>query len=572
MGVYDKTITQEELKVYVNDFREYLKYVWEGINLPEPTPIQIDMARTLMVGDKRMLLEAFRGVGKTYITGAYVTWRLLRNPNEKVLIVSQSGPHSEAIAQFVRRLIFDLPILEHLIPSSEMRNSVKSFDVSGCEVTVQPSVKSLGITSQLQGNRASILISDDVEGLQNSATEQMRAKLLATVAEYDAILQTTEDAQIIILGTPQSGESIYNKMRDKGFRTIVYPARFPEDVEVYKGCLADYVAIPLENGTKKPGEITDFRFTHEDLVEREASIGKSWFRLQYQLDTTLSDADKHPLKTSDIIVHDLDIKTGPISISYGSSRELLVDLPNIGFTGDSLYRASHIDKDYAPYEYSVLSIDPSGRGKDETGYAVIKQLHSKVFVADVGGISGGYTPENLVKIAQLAKEHMCNVIIIESNFGDGMFNELLKPILKSIYPCSVEEVRNNKQKELRIIDTIEPLLNQHRLVFDYSLLKRDINGAVSDHKNLSYSLVHQLTHISKDRGSLYHDDRLDALSIALGYIVNNLGLSSEEALERYKEDLLEQELEDFLRPISLWNNNKTDHSKHNNYLDSLSIN
>jgi len=566
MGIYDKQLTQKELKGLVNDFRSYLNYVWEGINLPCPTPIQTDMARTLMTGDKRLLIEAFRGVGKTYITGAYVTWRLLRNPNEKVLIVSQSGPHSDAIAQFIRRLIFDLPVLEHLIPDTDMRNSVKSFDVAGAEVTVQPSVKSLGITSQLQGNRASILISDDVEGLQNSATEQMRAKLLATVAEYDAILQTTENAQIIMLGTPQSGESIYNKMRDKGFRTVVYPARYPEDTDIYQGMLAPFITTPLEKGEVKPGDCTDTRFTHQDLMEREASIGRSWFRLQYQLDTTLSDADKFPLKTSDFIVHDLDLNKAPISLSYSSSRSNYIDsIPNIGFTGDCFFRAGFIDNDYVPYEYSIMSIDPSGRGKDETGYAVIKQLHGKIFIAEVGGIHGGYTPENLMALAQVGKKHSINSLVIESNFGDGMFSELLKPILRSVHPVSIEEVRNHKQKELRILDIVEPLLNQHKLVIDFSLLKKDVGTAVADHHKLPYSLVHQLTHISKDRGSLQHDDRLDALSIALGYIVDLVGVDSEEALERYREELLDAELEDFMASVGIGGRART-----TNYLESFS--
>ena len=541
-----------EIKILVNDFREYLKYVWRGINLPPPTPLQLDMAKTLMVGDKRLLLEAFRGIGKTYITGAYVTWRLLRNPNEKVVIVSQSGSHSEAIAQFIRRLIFDLPLLEHLTPDAEMRNSVKSFDVTGCEVTVQPSVKSLGITSQLQGNRASILISDDVEGLQNSATELMGAKLLATVAEYDAILQTNSDAQIIMLGTPQSGESIYNKMRDKGFRTIVYPARYPEDIELYQGTLAPHISQPLEEGKVQVGECTDSRFTDIDLVEREASIGRSWFRLQYQLDTTLSDSDKFPLKCSDFIVHDLDLHKAPIGLTYGSRRDLIVeDIPNVGFTGDCFYRASHIDSEYVPYEYSIMAVDPSGRGKDETGYAVIKQLHGLIYISEVNGLHGGYTSENLMHLAQVSKKHKCQVMVVESNFGDGMFSELLKPILKSIHPCSVEEVRASKQKELRILDIVEPLLNQHRLVIDYSVVSRDVKQGVQDHKLLPYSLIHQLTHITRDRGSLYHDDRLDALALALGFIVENIGVSTEDALDKYREEMLDKDLEDFMNGVGI---------------------
>jgi hypothetical protein len=242
------------------------------------------------------------------------------------------------------------------------------------------------------------------------------------------------------------------------------------------------------------------------------------------------------------------------------------DVPNIGFTGDQFYRAGHVDSEYVPYEYAIMSIDPSGRGRDETGYSVIKQLHGKIFISEVGGLLGGYTPENLTKMAMIAKKHQCKLIVVESNFGDGMFSELLKPVLRSIYPCSIEEVRNNKQKEMRIIDVIEPLLNSHKLVIDASLVRNDIKEALADYTRLPYSLIHQLTHISKDRGSLGHDDRLDALSMSLGFIVESVGVSSEDALARYKEEQLDADLERFMQGVGAGGRVKS-----TNYLDSFSV-
>lgn len=183
-------MNQQETKACIQDFKVFLKYTWLHLRLPQPTRMQYYIADYLQEGHKRSQLEALRGIGKTWITGAYVAWRLLRNPNEKILIISQSGAHSDNIAIFIRKLIDTMPILEHLIPRADQRSSVISFDVNGCEVSVQPSVKALGITSQLQGNRASLLISDDVEGQNNSAAEKRRQDLLNQVAEYEAILQT----------------------------------------------------------------------------------------------------------------------------------------------------------------------------------------------------------------------------------------------------------------------------------------------------------------------------------------------------------------------------------------------
>ncbi len=64
-------------------------------------------------------------------------------------------------------------------------------------------------------------------------------------------------------------------------------------------------------------------------------------------------------------------------------------------------------------------------------------------------------------------------------------------------------------------------------------------------------MIHQLTHITRDRGSLYHDDRLDALALALGFIVENVGVSNEDALERYREEMLDKDLEDFMNGIGI---------------------
>lgn len=544
-------MNEEQIKRLVTHFPSYVDYVWNNINLPKATTLQKNIAETLQEGNRRLLIEAFRGIGKTYLTGAYASWRLLRNPNEKILIVSASGGHATAISTFIHKLLNTVPLLEHLKPGPDQRNSVMAFDVSGCKVTVQPSVKCLGITSQLQGNRASLLIADDVETSINSATEIMRKKIIEQINEFDSILQTDDSASIIALGTPQTGDSIYNRFVDKGFLVRIWPARIPETPEIYQGRLAPYIEDMIMKGAKE-GDVTDTRFTHKDLLEREASVGKSYFRLQYQLDTTLSDADKYPLKQNDMIVMDLDNDKAPISVSYSSQRNNLInEIPNIGFTGDCLFTPGYIDSDRKEYDFSIMAIDPSGRGSDEMGYAILKYLHGKIYVHKVGGMRGGYKEDNLFKLARLANAYKVNNIWIESNFGDGMFDALLKPVLMKVHPgCGIEEVRSSKQKELRIIDTIEPLLNQHRLVFDKTLVANDVKEALTDGVNLPYSFIYQLTHITKQRGSLGHDDRLDAFAIGCAVMVEMVGVDEDEARESYKNEQVTNMLEKWIDDVS----------------------
>ena len=537
-------MTEKEVELAIKDFRIFLKYTWQHLRLPQPTRMQYYIADYLQQGHSRSQLQALRGIGKTWITGAYVCWRLLRDPNEKVLIVSQSGGMADNIAIFIRKLIETMPLLQHLRPRPDQRSSVVSFDVDGCEVSVQPSVKSLGITSQLQGNRASLLISDDVEGQQNSATEKRRSDLLQQVAEYEAILQTTANAQILVLGTPQTSESIYNRLRDKGYVTKIFPARYPEKLDNYSGCLADYLLQDLANDPTLANKPADTRFTDEDLFKREMSYGRSGFTLQFMLDTTLSDSDRYPLKCSDLIVTDLASDRAPVDLAWSSKdTDVIRDLPNVGFTGDVFRRPSIESLERKQYEGIILAVDPSGRGTDETGVAVVAHLHGKLFVPFFIGLKGGYD-ESLLRIAEIAKEYNVNKIVVESNFGDGMYSKLLTPVLNAIYPCAIEEIRNSIQKERRIIDTLEPLMNQHRLVVDYSQLKKDIEHSLMDTKNSYYSMVFQMTHINVERGSLIHDDRLDALTLGIQYW-NEYGIlkqDSDAALQLYNQKLLNDEL------------------------------
>lgn len=531
----------------LNDFRLFVIYTWEYLGLPKPTRMQLYIADYLQEQHSRMVLQALRGIGKTWITAAYVCWRLLRNPNEKVLIISQSGTHAENIAVFIKRLIRGMEILQHLQARGDQRDTTVSFDVNGASDTVQPSVKALGITSQLQGNRATLIISDDVEGQQNSATEQMRMKLKSATAEYEAILQTNGDSQILVLGTPQSAESIYKGFREDGYYTRIFPARYPDDASVYDGCLAPYIIDDMNKDNSLIGKPIDSRFTDEDLLRREARYGKSGFKLQFMLDTRLSDSERYPLKCYDLIVTDLDKHMSHTNISYSSApQDKITTFSNIGFNGDGFYRPSTIGGEMLKYEGVYMGIDPSGRGSDEMGYAIVAHLHGKLFLLEQEGLQGGYVTDNLIRIAMKAQEYKVNKIWVEDNFGDGMFSSLLKPVVNSIYPCGMEDVKQSKQKELRVIDTLEPVMNQHRLIVDKGLVERDLRKALSDGK-ISYSLFYQLTHITKDRGSLVHDDNIDVLALVVAQWMRILVQNPEAVYDRYKSKQIEDDINDFLK-------------------------
>jgi hypothetical protein len=525
----------------LESFKNFLWVTWDHLGLPNPTPVQYDIADYLQGGPRRLVIEAFRGVGKSYITSAFACHQLLLNPEMKILVVSASKVRADDFSTFTQRLIHDMPLLQHLVPKEGQRQSKISFDVAPASPSHSPSVKSVGITGQLAGSRADLIIADDIEIPNNSATQVMRDKLSESVKEFDAILKP--DGRVIYLGTPQTEMSLYEELPNRGYVTRIWTARFPEQG------LADRLGerlAPMLQTTDRVAEPTDpLRFDDDDLIERELSYGRSGFSLQFMLDTSLSDINKYPLKLSDLIVMNCDTDTAPERVV--KSRDEATNISNLGLRGDKLWMGDALG-DWLEYSGSVLAIDPSGRGKDETSYAVIKMLNGFLWLTDFGGIKeGGYEKGTLEKLAYIAKKGKVNEVIVESNFGDGMFNQLFTPYLESIYPVTLTEVRHHTQKEKRILDTLEPVMNQHKLVVDADAMRRDwesVSGYPPE-KAPQYTLSYQMTRLTNSRGALRHDDRVDAVAIAVNYWVEQMSANTTALMSERRERLLDEELERF---------------------------
>ena len=531
----------------LRDFRNFLFVVWSHLNLPEPTPVQYDIADYLQSDEKRIVIEAFRGAGKSYITSAFACHQLYLNPEVKILVVSASKIRADDFSTFTMRLIQDMPLLQHLAPREGQRQSKISFDVGPSSASHSPSVKSAGITGQLAGSRADIIIADDVEIPNNSLTQTMRDKISEAVKEFDAVLKP--DGRVVYLGTPQTEMSLYELLPERGYKVRIWPSRFPSGTIKYGGKLAPFIYDKITKDSELMGQPTDpKRFSDSDLLERELSYGRSGFSLQFMLDTSLSDANRYPLKLEDLCIMDVDNDKAPEKIVWGRDKDKIIDIPNVGLPGDFYYKPLDTVGDYVDYTGSVMAIDPSGRGKDETAFAVVKMLNGVLHLIDFGGIEGGYDENVLKTISVLAQKYKVNYIIVESNFGDGMFTELLKPVLTKVYPVTIEEIRHNIQKEKRIIDVLEPVMNQHRLVIDRKALERDYSSVqhYPPEKQAKYMLAYQMTRITREKGALVHDDRIDVLSMAVAYWVEQMAADVDKEIKVRKDKLLDEELERFM--------------------------
>ena len=523
------------------DFKLFLQALWEELDLPSPTRAQYAIADYLQHGPKRLQIQAFRGVGKSWITGAFVLWTLFKDAEKKIMIISASKERADNMSIFLQKLIIETPWLKHLRPKSEdSRWSRISFDVL-CSPHQAPSVKSVGITGQLTGSRADLMILDDIEVPGNSMTELMREKLLQLCTEAESILTPKDDSRIMYLGTPQTVFTVYRKLAERSYRPFVWPARYPKNLTNYEGLIAPQLQADIDTGAQA-GTCTDpDRFDEDDLVEREASMGRSNFMLQFMLDTSLSDAEKFPLKMAALVVTSVNPTDGPDSVVWCSDpRNVIKELPTVGLPGDYFYSPMQLQGEWSPYTETICSVDPSGRGTDETAAAYLSQKNGFLYLHEMRAYRDGYTDSTLLDILRGCRRYNVTKLVIETNFGDGIVSELFrKHLIQTKQAIDIEEVRANVRKEDRIIDALEPVLNQHRLICNRNVIDWDYNSNKNEAPELRllYMLFYQMSRMCREKGAVKHDDRLDCLAQGVKYFTDALSISAYETVkDRNREE------------------------------------
>jgi hypothetical protein len=543
---------ENPLEALQSDFKLFLTALWEQLDLPPPTRAQFAIADYLQHGPKRLQIQAFRGVGKSWITGAFVLWTLFNDSERKIMIISASKERADNMSIFLQKLIIETPWLTHLRPKSdEARWSRISFDVQ-CSPHQAPSVKSVGITGQLTGSRADLMVLDDIEVPGNSMTELMREKLLQLCTEAESILTPKTDSRICYLGTPQTVFTVYRKLAERNYRPFVWPSRYPrkDKLSQYEGLLAPQVQEDLEEGVEE-WEVTDpDRFTNNDLIEREAAMGRSNYMLQFQLDTSLSDAEKFPLKMADLVVTSVNPKSAPDQVVWCSDpQNVIKDLPTVGLPGDYFYSPMQLQGDWTEYSETICSVDPSGRGTDETAAAYISQKNGILYLHEMRAYKDGYSDNTLLNILRGCRKYNATKLVIETNFGDGIVGELFKKHLQQTgQHIDVEEVRANVRKEDRIIDALEPVMNQHRLVVDKGVIEWDYasNKDEAPELRLMYMLFYQMSRMCREKGAVKHDDRLDCLAQGVKYFTDAMSINAHDAIKARKAEEWQSMLADFI--------------------------
>ena len=253
---------------------------------------------------------------------------------------------------------------------------------------------------------------------------------------------------------------------------------------------------------------------------------------------------------ADLVVTSVNPDSAPDACIWCSDpSNVIKDVPTVGLPGDYFYSPMQLQGEWTPYTETICSVDPSGRGTDETAAAFISQKNGFLYLHEMRAYRDGYSDNTLLDILRGCRRYNVTTLLIESNFGDGIVAELFKKHLQQtkqrIY---IEETRANVRKEDRIIDSLEPVLNQHRLVCNRSVIDWDYNSNkdAAPEERLLYMLFYQMSRMCREKGAVKHDDRLDALAQGVKYFTDALSISAQEAVNQRKREEWNSMLEEYL--------------------------
>lgn len=560
-----------------------MKYL--GFNISE---IQDDIAEFMQYGPRKRMVQAQRGQAKSTLAALYCIWRLIQNPQSRILIVSGGERQASDVALLIIRIIQQWSILCWLRPdvSKGDRTSVQAFDVhySIKGIDKSPSVTCVGITANLQGMRADFVLADDIETQRNSMTQTEREKLILLTKEFSSICIAGD---IMYLGTPQTKDSVYRALPSRGYDIRVWCGRYPtpEELERY-GAGVQIAPIIMERLLADPtlqsgggidgkrGKPVDPDHIGEDtLQEKELEYGSEGFSLQYMLDTTLSDALRTKIKLSDAMVLGCNYNTVPEQMEWVAAHtnmfrdttEVSKDYP--------MYLAVGLSEKYIPYEHKVMIIDPAGSGGDEVAFSLGGATNSYIYLLSTGGFAGGMTERNMDNILLKMIGSGTKALEIEKNMGAGTVAMLMQShieglktklkidderaahlltesglskneLIQALTGIGITEFWNSTQKERRIIDTISPVTRRHKLVISVQAIKDDWDYCkqYSPEKRKQYSCIYQLANITYDRNSLVHDDRADTVQRMVETLKGYLSKDAEKAAVKRSE----QEVKEWL--------------------------
>jgi hypothetical protein len=160
-------------------------------------------------GDSReLLLMAFRNSGKSTLIGLFCAWLLRCNPDLRIIVLAADLALARKMVRNVKRVIEQHPLCEGMKPRRLDQWASDQFTVNRKLELRDPSMLARGISANVTGSRADVVICDDVEVPNTCNTAPKRADLRNRLDEIDYVL--VPGGLQLYVGTPHTYYSIYS--------------------------------------------------------------------------------------------------------------------------------------------------------------------------------------------------------------------------------------------------------------------------------------------------------------------------------------------------------------------------
>ena len=541
-----------------NVFHEMDWLQYDPISDLEEDMIRFAMGFDTPPSSKTRIVKGYRMQGKTRIVSIGCSlWRMFRDVNRCVVFSSYSYSHAEKIASTVLECLQTTSFLRHMAPSpngSSTKVRKDKYNLRGRIVNPQPSVMCLGLTGQKAGVRAHSVFADDMETEESASTLELRDKVEAKIDNFMTWMydnkpgaNTAIDPSEIILPSTSKhdDDSVYERLaRRPNVAVRSYPIVYPRPGETVNG-LCPLLEKRLKANPSLANTVTTTRMTNEEAHGKLADVLPSTANREYRLLVGSSRSDAYPLRLDDLIIADwsIDRNRAPSTIVWGLTdkdgkntaiEDIVVTAPN----NQVLRRPALRDPLWLPYESTKCFVDPSGRGGDKCGLAIVSYLAGFFYVKVCSGLQGSSDSCDL--IAQLCRDHGATELWFEKNADTTeTWRQFMRASLEKFrcepgehgYPdgwqCGVFDKHHQAQKEVRIIQTLRPIMQRHRLV-----IPRDV--IAQQEAQPEHELQYQLSRITEMKKCLREDGKVDALAgcISLWTTTSNVLVPNEKVSQR----------------------------------------
>jgi hypothetical protein len=197
-------------KPRVPGFGEFV-WVWDRQQGLTTAAVHLRIARFLETGwqqgETGLLLQAFRSAGKSSLVGLFCAWLLGRDPDLRILVLAAEQALAIKMVRQVRGIVERHPFLAALRPEKAQEWAADRFTVERPGVLRDPSVLARGVSANVTGSRADVVICDDVEVPNTCDTPEKRAELRRRLGEIDYLL--VPGGLQLFVGTPHTYFTIY---------------------------------------------------------------------------------------------------------------------------------------------------------------------------------------------------------------------------------------------------------------------------------------------------------------------------------------------------------------------------